>query len=79
VAMSAGGSAAAGIDSARLDRIADRSMAKNHNALSEGRIQAAQFFEPVVEEALASGKGHLWLASSARGRTSYTAFVTTRE
>ena len=69
----------AGIDPARLDRIADRSMAENLNALSEGRIQAAQFFEPVVEEALASGKGHLWLASSARGRTSYTAFVTTRD
>ena len=69
----------AGIDPARLDRIVDRSMAENLNALSEGRIQAAQFFEPVVEEALASGKGHLWLASSARGRTSYTAFVTTRE
>ena len=69
----------AGIDPARLDRITDRSMAENLNALSEGRIEAAQFFEPVVEEALASGKGHLWYAASARGRTSYTAFVTTRE
>jgi hypothetical protein len=44
----------AGIDPARLDRIADRSMAENLNALSEGRIEAAQFFEPIVEEALAS-------------------------
>jgi NitT/TauT family transport system substrate-binding protein len=69
----------AGIDPARLDRITDRSMAENLNALSEGRIEAAQFFEPVVEEALASGKGHLWYAASARGRTSYTAFVTSRE
>ena len=41
---------------ARLDRIADRSMAENLNALSEGRLEAAQFFEPVVEEALASGR-----------------------
>jgi NitT/TauT family transport system substrate-binding protein len=64
-----------GIDPARLDR----STAENLNALTEGRIEAAQFFEPVVEEALASGKGHLWYAASARGRTSYTAFVTTHE
>jgi NitT/TauT family transport system substrate-binding protein len=44
----------AGIDPARFDRIADRGMAENLNTLSEGRIEAAQFFEPVVEEALAS-------------------------
>jgi NitT/TauT family transport system substrate-binding protein len=68
----------AGVDPARLDRITDRSMAENLNALTEGWIEAAQFFEPVVEEALASSKGHLWYAASARGRTSYTAFVTTR-
>jgi len=48
-----------GIDPARLDRIADRSMAENLNALSEGRIEAAQFLEPVVQQALASGRGHL--------------------
>ena len=68
-----------GIDPARLDRIADRSMAENLYALSEGRIEAAQFFEPVVEDALASGKCHLWCSASTRGRTSYTAFVTTRD
>jgi NitT/TauT family transport system substrate-binding protein len=69
----------AGIDPAHLDRIADRSMAENLNALSEGRIETAQFFEPVVEEALTSGRGHLWYRASTRGRTSYTAFVTTRD
>jgi len=69
----------AGIDPAWLDRIADRSMAENLNALSEGRIEAAKFFEPVVEDALASGKCHLWCAASTRGRTSYTGFVTTRD
>jgi NitT/TauT family transport system substrate-binding protein len=46
-----------GIDPARLDRITDHSMAENFNALTEGRIEWAQFFEPVVEQALASGKG----------------------
>ena len=68
----------AGIDPARLDRVGDRSMAENLSALSEGRIEAAQFFEPVVEQALASGRGHLWYAASTRGHTTYTAFVTTR-
>jgi len=69
----------AGIDPAQLDRVADRSMTENLLALREGRVDAAQLFEPVVEEALASGAGHLWHAASARGRTTYTAFVTTRD
>jgi len=69
----------AGIDPARLDRVGDRSMPENLSALSERRIEAAQFFEPVVEQALASGAGHLWYAASTRGRTTYTAFVTTRD
>jgi len=68
-----------GIDPARLDRVGDRSMAENLNALSERRIEAAQFFEPVVEQALATGSGHLWYPASTRGRTTYTAFVTTRD
>ena len=69
----------AGIDPARLDRVGDRSMPENLSALSERRIEAAQFFEPVVEQALASGAGHLWYAASTRGHTTYTAFVTTRD
>jgi NitT/TauT family transport system substrate-binding protein len=69
----------AGIDPAGLDRVADRSMAENLLALRNGQIDAAQFFEPVVEEALASRAGHLWYAASTRGRTTYTAFVTTRD
>ena len=69
----------AGLDPERLDRIADCSMAENLEALRAGRIDAVQLFEPVVEEALASGAGHLWHAASSRGRTTYTAFVTTRE
>ncbi len=69
----------AGLDPDRLDRIADRSMAHNLEALRAGRIDAVQLFEPVVEEALASGAGHLWHAASSRGRTTYTALVTTRE
>ena len=79
MAMPAGDLRQAGIDPARLHRIADRSMAENLNAVSEGRIEAAQFFEPVVEEAMDSGRGHLWYAASTRSRITYTAFVTTRD
>src|SRR6516165_10808274 len=68
----------AGIDPTRLDRVANRSMADNLSSLRDGHIEAAQLFEPVVEQALASGAGHLWHAASTRGRTTYTAFVTTR-
>jgi NitT/TauT family transport system substrate-binding protein len=69
----------AGLDPDRLDRVSDRSMADNLAALRNGGLDAAQFFEPVVEEALSSGAGYLWHAASSRGRTSYTAFVTTRD
>ncbi len=69
----------AGIDPDRLDRVAECSMAENLAALRLGQIDAAQFFEPFVEEALATGAGYLWHPASSRGRTTYTAFVTTRD
>lgn len=69
----------AGVDPDRLDRIGDRSMAENLDALRHGRLDAAQFFEPVVEQALSTGAAHLWHAASERGRTTYTAFVATRD
>jgi NitT/TauT family transport system substrate-binding protein len=67
----------AGIDPARLDRIIGRSMADNVAALADRRLDVAQLFEPFVEEAVAGG-GHVWYPASARGRTSYTVFVTDR-
>lgn len=67
----------AGIDPARLDRIIGRSMADNVAALRDGSLDVAQLFEPFVERAVAAG-GHVWQPASARGRTSYTVFVTTR-
>ncbi|HXC88601.1 MAG TPA: ABC transporter substrate-binding protein [Stellaceae bacterium] len=69
----------AGLDPDRLDRVGDRGMADNLASLRAGRLDAAQVFEPVVEQALASGAAHLWHAASSRGRTTYTAFVTTRD
>ena len=68
----------AGIDPDRLDRVANCTMPENLRALAAGEIAAMQCFEPFVEEALAAGRGHLWHQASSRGRTSYTAFVTTR-
>jgi len=67
------------VDPERLDRISDRTMTDNLSGLREGQLDAAQLFEPFVEEALASQIGHLWYAASSRGRTTYTAFITTRE
>ncbi|HTV45283.1 MAG TPA: ABC transporter substrate-binding protein [Stellaceae bacterium] len=69
----------AGIDPSRLDRVSDRAMAENLEALRSGSLDAIQTFEPVTEQALSTGAGHLWHAASTRGRTSYTALVTTRE
>jgi len=68
----------AGIDPARLDRIIGRSMAESVAALRDRSLDVAQLFEPYVEQAVAAG-GHVWCPASARGRTSYTVFVTHRD
>jgi NitT/TauT family transport system substrate-binding protein len=68
----------AGIDPGRLDRIFDRTMAENVAALHEGLLDVAQLFEPFVETAVTEGAA-VWWPASARGRTSYTVFVTTRD
>jgi NitT/TauT family transport system substrate-binding protein len=69
----------AGIDPGRLDRILGRSMTVNVAALRDDSLDVAQLFEPFVETAVAKAGGHVWYPASARGRTSYTVFVTTRE
>jgi NitT/TauT family transport system substrate-binding protein len=68
----------AGIDPGRLDRLIGRSMAENVASLADGGLDVAQLFEPFVEQAVGAG-GHVWLPASARGRTSYTVFVTRRD
>ena len=67
-----------GVDPAWIPRITDRSMAASVAALHDGSLDVAQLFEPYVEEAVAGG-GAIWYQASSRGRTSYTAFVATRE
>ena len=68
----------AGIDPARLDRVADRGMAENVAALRAGSLDAVQLFEPLAEELLADGSGHLWYAAASRGPCSYTTFYARR-
>jgi NitT/TauT family transport system substrate-binding protein len=68
----------AGIDPATLNRIADRSMPDNMSALRNGALDVVQLFQPVAEELIASGEGHLWYAAANRGPCSYTSFYARR-
>ena len=68
-----------GIDPAKLNRIGDRSMAENVASLVRGEIDVAQMFEPFASHAVANGQGIIVHAASARGHTSYTTFLSTRD
>jgi len=68
----------AGLDPGALNRVSDRSMVENLQALREGKIAAAQLFEPFIEEALADGSCDIWYAAAERGPTSYTTFYARR-
>src|SRR5437763_3269802 len=67
-----------GVDPNWIPRITDHSMADSVAALHAGKLDVAQLFEPYVEQAI-SGGGEIWYRASSRGRTSYTAFVATKE
>ena len=68
----------AGLDPGKLDRIADGSMADNMVALRCGAADVVQLFQPLAEELIASGEGHLWYAAAGRGPCSYTTFYARR-
>jgi NitT/TauT family transport system substrate-binding protein len=68
----------AGSDPAGLDRVADRGMADNMAALRAGSVDVVQLFEPLAEELIADGTGHLWYAAASRGPCSYTTFYARR-
>ncbi len=67
-----------GVDPERLERVANRTMAENLDALSHGDIEAAQMFEPYASMALKSASGKICYAASTRGPTVYTTFLATR-
>jgi NitT/TauT family transport system substrate-binding protein len=69
----------AGLDPARVTRLADRSMPENLAALHAGDIEVMQAFQPFVEQAVEAGAGHIWYAAAARGLTAYTSLYTTRQ
>ncbi len=68
-----------GIDPDRLERVADRTMAENLEALRSGALDVAQMFEPYASMALKSGIGNILYAASTRGPTVYTTFLATRD
>src|ERR1700687_2346271 len=57
----------AGIDPDNLDRIADWTMLENMTALCRGEVDVVQLSQPLAEELIASGDGHLWYAAANRG------------
>jgi NitT/TauT family transport system substrate-binding protein len=69
----------AGVDPDGLERLTDRTMANNLEALRKGDLDVAQLFEPYVSTALASGVGEILYAASARGPAVYTTFLATRD
>jgi NitT/TauT family transport system substrate-binding protein len=68
-----------GIDPARLDRVADRTMADNLETLRGHQLDVVQMFEPYVSMALQMGAGDVLYAASTRGPTVYTTFLATRD
>jgi NitT/TauT family transport system substrate-binding protein len=68
----------AGADPARLDRVAGGTMAANMAALRSGEVDVVQLFQPLAEELIEEGTGHLWFAAAARGPCSYTTFYARR-
>ena len=69
----------AGGDPAALERIDNRTMAANADALRAGTIDVIQVFEPFVEQLVSEGAGHIWYAAANRGPTAYTSLYTTEQ
>jgi len=67
-----------GVDPDRLERVTNRTMAENLDALRNGDLDVAQMFEPYVTMAVRAGFGKILYAASARGPTVYTTFLATR-
>jgi NitT/TauT family transport system substrate-binding protein len=68
----------AGIDPTRIDRVADGTMGENMAALRAGKVDVVQLFQPLAEELIEEGPGHLWYAAADRGPCSYTTFYARR-
>ncbi len=68
----------AGMDPAAIRRAPPRSMGENLERLRAGEVDVIQIFEPLAQQAVELGIGHLWHAAARRGPVSYTTLNTTR-
>ena len=64
----------AGLDPGDLNRVSDRAMGENADALRAGEVDVVQVFQPFAEELIQEGAGHIWYQAAERGLTTYTAF-----
>ncbi len=64
----------AGLDPDKLNRIPDRTMSENADALRAGEVDIIQVFQPFAEELIREGEGYIWYQAAERGLTTYTAF-----
>ncbi len=64
----------AGLEPDALNRIPDRTMGDNADALRAGEVDVIQVFQPFAEELIREGAGHAWYQAAERGLTTYTAF-----
>ena len=64
----------AGLDPRDLNRVSDRAMGENADALRAGEVDVVQVFQPFAEELIREGAGHVWYQAAERGLTTYTAF-----
>jgi len=68
-----------GVDPERINRVADRTMTQNLEALRRGELDVGQMFEPYASMAMRSGAGNILYAASSRGATCYTTFLASRD
>jgi NitT/TauT family transport system substrate-binding protein len=68
-----------GVDPDKLERISDRTMARNYEALVARDIDIIQACEPFISMAEKDRTGEILYAASTRGPTTYTAFIATRD
>ena len=68
-----------GVDPDQLNRVVDRTMADNLQALLRGELDVAQMFEPYVSMVARAGAGEVLYAASSRGPTAYTTFLAGRD
>ena len=64
----------AGLEPGALNRIPDRTMGENADALRAGEVDVVQVFQPFAEALIRGGAGHAWYQAAERGLTTYTAF-----